>query len=82
MEKNRNKRVFYVCFYSEREFADQIVTYPSVWSKIEYIIDVLKRSEYDVTVVSAGMSCNGHFAGKKIYVDDMNIVEELWHYWK
>jgi hypothetical protein len=48
---NRRRTVYYVCFYAEPEFSKEIVSYPSVWSKIEYISDSLKKCGYDICYV-------------------------------
>ncbi len=44
--ESKNKTVYYVCFYAEPEFSENITAYPSVWSKIDYVSDTLKRNGY------------------------------------
>lgn len=41
--ESKKKTVYYVCFYAEPEFADNITSYPSAWSKIDYVSDTLKK---------------------------------------
>ena len=68
MKSNKGK-VYYVCFYAEKENADRIVSYPSVWSKIDYVASVIKECGYDVELVSEAASVNGLFRGYKKQID-------------
>lgn len=67
--ENRRKTVYYVCYYAEPEFSNSIVSYPSVWSKIEYVSDVIKENGYDVCYVCPVMPLRGRFK-KKVVVKD------------
>lgn len=66
----RKSKVFYVCFYSEKDNMDKIVSYPSVWSKIDYVASVIKNCGYDVEIVSEGTALNGTFHGYTKKVDE------------
>ena len=47
------KKINYICFFSEPEDKDILVSYPSVWSKIDYIKNVLIELGYTVDIISA-----------------------------
>lgn len=70
MTKNNKKTVYYVCFYSEANFANKIISYPSVWSKIEYIANTIKKCGYQVQLVIPTLPINGWFSGRNIYIDE------------
>lgn len=48
---------------------NKIVSYPSVWSKINYIVSVCKRLGYAVKIVSVAESTSGRFTGVKRQID-------------
>ena len=73
--KNRRKTVYYVCFYAESENSKKIVSYPSVWSKIDYVASVIKEYGYDVELVSEATSVKGLFRGYKKQIDDQERVK-------
>lgn len=64
------KKVFYVCFYSDKEIEDKIIVYPSVIPKIDYVKSKLKKLGYKVEIVSISVSKNGAFRGYKKKADD------------
>ena len=66
---NRRRTVYYVCFYAEPEFSKEIVSYPSVWSKIEYISDSLKKCGYDICYVCPVLPHNGKFRKRTVQID-------------
>lgn len=68
---DKKKTVYYVCYYAEPEFSKEIVSYPSVWSKIDYIADVIKRNDYNVCYVCPVMPLNGKFK-KRVVEKDMH----------
>ena len=63
MKNNDTGRVHYLCFYSESEVEDKLVAYPSVISKIDYIVEVVKRLGRNVVIVSIAPSKRGLFSG-------------------
>lgn len=65
-----NGKVFYLCFYAEPEVEDKIVVYPSVLSKIDYIVDTVKAAGKEVVVVSVAPSCSGRFSGFEKVIDE------------
>ena len=73
--KNRRKTVYYVCFYAESENSKKIVSYPSVWSKIDYVASVIKEYGYNVELVSEATSVKGLFRGYKKQIDDQERVK-------
>lgn len=73
--KSTKGKVYYVCFYAEKENADRIVSYPSVWSKIDYVASVIKECGYDVELVSEAASVNGLFRGYKKQIDEQEWVK-------
>ncbi len=68
--ESKNKTVYYVCFYAEPEFSENITAYPSVWSKIDYVSDTLKRNGCNVCYVCPVIPHNGRFKKKIIKKDD------------
>lgn len=66
---NENRTVYYVCYYAEPDFAEKIVSYPSVWSKIEYVTDTIKKNGFDVCYVCPVMPYNGKFKKRVIQID-------------
>lgn len=66
---NRRKTVYYVCFYAEPEFSKEIVSYPSVWSKINYVSDSLKKCGYDVCYLCPVLPHNGKFRKRTVQID-------------
>lgn len=67
--ENKRKTVYYVCFYAEPEFSKEIVSYPSVWSKIDYISDSLKKCGYDVCYVCPVLPHSGKFRKRTVQID-------------
>lgn len=67
---SKGKTVYYVCFYAEPEFSDNITSYPSVWSKIDYISDTLKRNGYNVCYVCPVIPHDGGFKKRIVRKDD------------
>lgn len=63
-------KTYYMCFYSDKETENTIVTYPSVISKIDYIVHCLKRLEQNVSVVSIAPSIKGKFDGAVKKIDE------------
>ena len=81
MKGNNNGRVFYLCFYSDSEVEDKIITYPSVKPKIDYVASKIKELGKQVIIVSVAPSVNGKFLGfekeidaleKHIYLSSVN----------
>ena len=68
--ESKKKTVYYVCFYAEPDFADNITSYPSVWSKIDYVSDTLKRNGYNVCYVCPVIPNKGNFRRKTVQKDD------------
>lgn len=48
-----SKTVHYLCFYANQDNKDVLTSYPSVWSKIEYISEKIKNCGYSVNLFSA-----------------------------
>lgn len=71
MSKENRRRVFYVCFYSDPETESAIVTYPSVISKIDYIVEKIKKSKAEVILLSIAPSCKGLFTGYSKIIDEL-----------
>lgn len=69
MDKERQGKVHYVCFYSEPELEDRITVYPSVISKIDYIVGAVKAAGREVNVVSVAPSQRGYFCGYAKRID-------------
>ena len=74
MGSNKGK-VYYVCFYAEKNNADKIVSYPSVWSKIDYVASIIKECGYDVELVSEAASVKGLFRGYKKQIDEHECIK-------
>lgn len=68
--ENKKKTVYYVCFYADPEFSDDITSYPSVWSKIDYVSDTLKRIGYNVCYVCPVIPRKGRFKKRVIRKDE------------
>jgi len=64
------KKIYYVCFYTEPECQNEVVSYPSVWSKIEYITAVIKKTGSAVEQLCIAPSLNGTIKGKIKIVDN------------
>ena len=47
------KTVHYLCFYANQDNKNTLISYPSVWSKIEYICEKIKNCGYNVEILSA-----------------------------
>lgn len=62
-------KVYYVCFYSEPEVEDRIITYPSVISKIDYVVHAVKKLQREVVVLSIAPSRKGRFDGYSKKID-------------
>lgn len=71
MNESQPGKVYYVCFYSEAEIEDKIVTYPSVISKIDYIVDTIKRLGKEVVILSIAPSKYGFFSGYRKTIDPL-----------
>lgn len=67
--ESKKKTIYYVCFYAEPEFSDKITSYPSVWSKIDYISDTLKRNDYNVCYVCPVIPLSGKFKKRIVKKD-------------
>ena len=63
-------KLYYLCFYYEPEYKDKIVSFPSVISKIDYVIHAAKEIGFDVNVVSLATSTNGRFKGVSKRIDE------------
>ncbi|MEE1013323.1 MAG: glycosyltransferase [Clostridia bacterium] len=64
------RKVFYLCFYSDPEYMDRLVIFPSALSKIEYVVESLKKCGYQTNVVSVATSLKGRFKGRKKQIDE------------
>lgn len=64
------RKVFYLCFYSDPEYMDKLVIFPSALSKIEYVAESLKKCGYHTNVVSMATSLKGRFEGRKKQIDE------------
>ena len=62
-------KVFYVCFYADPEVQNQIITYPSVWSKIDYVVDAIKKNGKEVIVFSIAPALKNKFTGYEKEID-------------
>lgn len=71
MKGNNNGRVFYLCFYSDPEVEDKIITYPSVKPKIDYVASKIKELGKKVIIVSVAPSVNGKFLGFEKEIDTL-----------
>ncbi|MBR5319025.1 MAG: glycosyltransferase [Peptococcaceae bacterium] len=71
MNEDFSGKVYYLCFYFDPEMEDKVVTYPSVISKIDYVVDTLKGLNKEVTLVSIAPSKSGYFAGYRKKIDDL-----------
>ncbi len=96
--ENKAKNVYFVAFYSDQEKEKQIVSYPSVWSKIDYIVHCLKKNGFNVNILSVAPSISGRFKGrveeidgqeKRIYLSSrhskfslINKIGFVWHSFK
>lgn len=66
------KKVNYICFFSEPEDKDVLVSYPSVWSKIDYIKNVLIESGYNIEIISTA------FINKRgVYKGHVSVINSL-----
>ena len=73
MNEKHQGKVHYVCFYSEPEVENRITTYPSVISKIDYIVDTIKAANKKVEIVSIAPAKNGWFRGYRRQVDSQEM---------
>lgn len=73
-------KIYYVCFYADKDVEDKIVSFPSVWSKIDYVASVMKELGHEVEIVSIAMSKDGVFKGYKRRVDEKESVRYLSSY--
>lgn len=71
MKGNNNGRVFYLCFYSDPEVEDKIITYPSVKPKIDYVASKIKELGKKVIIVSVAPSVNEKFLGFEKEIDTL-----------
>lgn len=64
------RKINYICFFSEPADRDRLVSYPSVWSKIEYIKDTLIELGYSVDIISAApIRIRGFYKGSVININ-------------
>lgn len=71
MERDEMSRVFYVCFYSDPEVQNKIIAYPSVWSKIDYVVDAIKKNGHEAVIFSIAPSVENYFPGYEKHVDEL-----------
>ena len=71
MGEKRQGKVHYVCFYSDPEIEDRITLYPSVISKIDYIVGTVKTTGREVHVVSVAPAAKGCFRGYQKQIDKL-----------
>lgn len=64
------RRVYYVCFYAEKEIKDKVICYPSVWSKIDYIVSCMLRNDMEVCQLCLAPPLYEGMSAKKIKVND------------
>lgn len=69
MNENCGGRVFYVCFYSEPELENKIISYPSVISKIDYVVESIKKLNKEVVILSIAPAKGGFFGGYSKRID-------------
>ena len=50
--KEKNRKIHYICYYCDECVKDEYVCYPSVLSKIEYVINTIKDVGYKLNIVS------------------------------
>lgn len=71
------RTIHYLCFYAEEENKDTLISYPSVWSKIDYIIESIKGNGYRLNLISAAsIKKNGIYKKRDFIIDD----KEKHHY--
>ena len=68
-------KVYYVCFYAQDDIANKIVSYPSVWSKIDYVADSIKQADCEVEIVSVARSVKGVFKGFTKHIDKLESIK-------
>ncbi len=68
-------KVYYVCFYAQEDTANKIVSYPSVWSKIDYVADSIKQTDCEVEIVSVARSVKGVFKGFTKQIDRLESIK-------
>lgn len=68
-------KVYYVCFYAQEDTANKIVSYPSVWSKIDYVADSIKQADCEVEIVSVARSVKGLFKGFTKRIDKLESIK-------
>lgn len=83
------KTVHYLCFYANQDNKDILISYPSVWSKIEYICEKIKNCGYNVDILSAApIKRNGFYRGhvvqqksgmKEIYLSSFKTKYSLFN---
>lgn len=65
------KTVHYLCFYAEEDNKDILISYPSVWSKIDYIVDSIKEQGYKVNLLSAAsINKRGIYKKRDFFIDN------------
>lgn len=65
------KTVHYLCFYAEKDNKDILISYPSVWSKIDYIVDSIKEQGYKVNLLSAAsINKRGIYKKRDFFIDN------------
>ena len=70
MSKDKRETVYYVCYYAEPDFSGDIVSYPSVWSKINYVSDCIKKNGFDICYVCPVMPLHGRFRKREVQIDE------------
>ena len=97
-KKLERRKIYYICFYAEPEISNKIVSYPSVWSKMDYIVLKLKQCGFKIELLSVAVSTGGAFKGfrKKfdgqethLYLSSyrfknfiLNKMSTVWHWLK
>lgn len=71
MKDNSQGKIYYVCFYSEKGVENKITTYPSVLSKIDYIVASVKKLGREVEILSISPSKAGKFNGFYSKIDNL-----------
>ncbi len=71
MNKKIKGKIYYVCFYSEKEVESKITTYPSVLTKIDYVVSTIKKLGKEVEILSIAPSKKGKFNGYFSRIDHL-----------
>lgn len=65
--ENKQHTVHYLCFYAEKDNMEYLVTFPSAWNKIEYIINSIHKCGYNVNLISAAQGKKNGFNSANNY---------------